>query len=217
MATPGPNSKTKAIEKNEVGPIPSPPVDIGGGVSLDQLTPEQIKARLAVRERDLQYHVAALKHEATTVFDGVVVDGRPLMDRIRERPDLYLGGAAAVGTLVGTLLGLWARARRRPAEPEDHVEFVRARLDLAVDRAAERVARGASVEQAMEASMATVPAVFGDVRRPERLSLKGPNQTAFDVAVQTAIGFGVKAVMDVLVRRYTDSDGTLDALVDATD
>ena len=212
MSTPGPNSKTDA--QTTLGPIPSPPVTVGDDVALDQLTADQIRARLAARERDLKYHVAALKHEATTVFDDVVVDGRPLMDRIREKPRLAVGVTAAAGAFVGMLLGLRARAKRRVTPPEDHVEFVRARLAVALDEAAGRVARGASVEKAMQASMATVPAVFGDVKVPEHHH-RAARQTALDVALQTAIGFGVKTAMDLAVRRYTPSDGTIDAITDA--
>ena len=215
MPTPGPNSKTNTPE-NALGPIPGPPVDVGDDVALDQLTADQIRARLAARERDLQYHVAALKHEASTLFDDVVVDGRPLMDRIREKTALAVGAAAGAGALVGVVLGVAARIRRRPPEPEDHVEFVRARLALALDQAADRVARGASVEEAMEKSMATVPAVFGDVKVPEGHH-RTSKQTALDVAVQTAIGFGVKTAMDLAIRRYTGADGTFDALADAVD
>ncbi len=214
MPTPGPNSKTNALDKT-LGPIPGPPVDVGDDVDLDSLTADQIRARLAARERDLKYHVEALKHEAQTVFDDVNVGGRPLMDRIRQRPVAAVGLAAAAGALVGVLLGLRKRAKRRPARTEDHVEFVRARLDLALDRAAERVARGASVEKAMQASMATVPAVFGDVKAPEAHHTS--HQTALDVALQTAVGFGVKTAMDLAIRRFSDSDGTFDALADAAD
>ena len=212
MPTPGPNSKTQTPGPS-LGPIPSPPVTVGDGVALDQLTADQIRARLAARERDLKYHVAALKHEAATVLDDVVVDGRPLMDRIREKTGLALGVAAAAGAFVGMLFGLRARAKRRVSPPEDHVEFVRARLALALDEAAGRVARGASVEEAMQASMATVPAVFGDVQVPEHH--REARQTALDVALQTAVGFGVKTAMDLAIRRYTNSDGAVDALADA--
>ena len=214
MPNPGPNSKTNT-PGDALGPIPSPPVTIGDDVALEQLTADQIRARLAARERDLKYHVAALKHEAATVLDDVVVDGRPLMDRIREKPLVAFGAAAAAGALIGMLLGLRARAKRRAPVPEDHIEFIRARLAVALDEAAAKVAEGTSVEDAMQSSMKSVPAVFGDSKpfEPHRTA----KQSAFDVALQSALGFGVKAVMDQVIRRYTDSDGTLDALADAAD
>lgn len=214
MSNPGPNSKTNT-PANTLGPIPGPPVNIGDDVALEQLTADQIRARLAARERDLKYHVAALKHEAATVLDDVVVDGRPLMDRIRERPAVALGIAAATGAVVGSLFGLRARAKRRAPVPEDHIEFIRARLATALDEAAAKVARGTSVEDAMQSSMSSVPAVFGDSRAPE--SYHTARQGAFDVAFKSALGFGLKAVVDYLIRRFTDSDGTVDALTDAAD
>lgn len=210
MSTPGPNSKTKALEP-ALGPIPSPPVDIGGHDSLDTLTAEEIRARLAARERDLRYHVQALKHEATAVLDDVNVGGRPVMDWIRQRQPAALGAAASVGALLGIALGLRARARRRPEPIGDHIEFVRARLTVAVDEAARRVARGEPVDEAMERSMKAVPAVFGDAQRPEPAQT---NQTLTNVALTTAVGFGVKTALDYAVRRYTSSDGAVDAVVD---
>ena len=214
MPTPGPNAKTAALEP-ALGAIPGPPAAAGDGVSLDTLTPEEIKARLAARERDLKYHVEALKHEAATVLDDVNVGGRPLMDIIRQRKQIALAAGAGVGALVGIVLGLRARAKRRPPQGEDHVEFVRARLALALDEAAERVARGETVDQAMRRSMKAVPAVFGDSKPPQ--PAHHGKQTLTDVALTTAIGFAVKTVMDLAVRRYTPSDGTFDAIADAAD
>ena len=214
MSTPGPNSKTSALEPS-LGPIPGRPAGLGNDVSLDTLTPDEIRARIQARERDLKYHVEALKHEATTVLDDVNVGGRPLMDIIRQRKPIALAAGAGSGALVGIVLGLRARAKKRPPQDEDHIEFVRARLAVALDEAAERVARGDTVDQAMQRSMKTVPAVFGDSKKPEpSLSSK---QTLLDVALTTAIGFAVKTAMDLAVRRYTDSDETFEALADATD
>ena len=200
--------------------VPDPPA--ADGPPLDTLTAGELQARVDARERDLKYHVEAIKHEVQTAIDDVQakVDevqevGRPITDWVREGPVFALGVTAAAGALVGMLLGLRKRATRRPERTEDHVEFVRARLELALDQAARRVGRGASVEQAMQASMATVPAVFGDVKAPTTHHVG--RQTALDVALQTAVGFGVKTAMDLVIRHFSDSDGTFDALSDAVD
>ncbi len=214
MSNPGPNSKTSALEPN-LGPIPGRPAGLGNDVGLDTLTPDEIRARISARERDLKYHVEALKHEATTVLDDVNVGGRPLMDIIRQRKQIALAAGAGVGALVGMVLGLRARAKKRPPNDEDHIAFVRARLASALDEAAERVARGDTVDEAMRRSMKSMPAVFGDSKKPEP-SHHG-KQTLLDVALTTAIGFGVKTAMDLAVRRYTDSDETFEALADAAD
>lgn len=213
MPKPGPNSKLSALEP-ALGPIPGRPSSLGNDVSLDTLTPDEIKARLAARERDLKYHIQALKHEATTVLDDVNVGGRPVMDIIRQRKQIALAAAASSGALIGLLWGLRARAKRRPEPGEDHIEFVRARLAIAVDEAAERVASGETVDEAMKRSMKTMPAVFGDSKRVRPVNAK---QTLTDVALTTAIGFAVKMVLDQAARRFTDSDGTFDVLADAVD
>ena len=137
------------------------------------------------------------------------------MDIIRQRKQIALAAGAGVGALVGLGLGLRARAKKRPPQGEDHVEFVRARLAVALDEAAERVARGESVDQAMRRSMKAVPAVFGDSKKPERVH--HGKQTLTDVALSTAMGFAVKTVLDLVARRYTPSDGSVDALIDAAD
>ena len=213
MSVPGPTSKTSAIEP-ALGPIPGPPTVLGQGASLDTLTPDEIKARLAARERDLKYHIQALKHEATTVLDDIVVDGQPLIDRIRQRPAAAFGGAAAVGALLGVLLGLRSRSKHRIEPPEAHILFVQARMDAAIDEAAHRVARGESVDAAMQRSMKTMPAVFCDSKPPKPIHGR---QTLTDVAMTTAMGFAVKTALDMLTKRFTDSDETFEALAEAAE
>ncbi len=208
MPTPGPLSPTKALES---GPD-SLPSAIVPDTDLDKLhlSADQVRQRLIARERDIQYHIDALKHEAMTVFDDVNIDGRPLTDRIREKPDVFVAAAAGAGALVGMLFGLRARAKRRP-DPEDEVGFVRARLDVALEDAAHHAAAGADVDDALRRAMRPMPVAYGDSGFPQPSS---SSRQAFDVALQTAIGFGVKAVMDVVIRRYTTHDGVLDALDD---
>ena len=210
MPTPGPLSPTKALES---GPS-SLPSAIVPDTDLDKLhlTADQVRQQLIARERDIQYHLDALKHEALTVFDDVNVDGRPLMDRIRQKPELFVGAAAGAGLLIGSLFGLRARAKRRPASDLE-VGFIRARMHLALEEAAHRVADGEDPEGALRASMKGVPAAYGDSGAGRT---RGDSSTvkAFDVALQTAVGFGVKALLDIGIRRFTGHDGTLDALTD---
>lgn len=212
MPTPGPNSKTSALEP-ALGPIPGAPVALDGA-SLDTLTPDEIKARLAARERDLKYHIQALRHEASTVLDDVEVDGQPLIDRIRQQPAVAFGGAAAVGLLIGALFGLRSRAKRRVDPPEEHILFIKARMAAAIDEAAHRVAGGDSVDEAMKRSMKTMPAVFGDSKPPTTGNSK---QTLTDVALTTAMGFAVKMALDLATKRFTDSDETFEALAEAAE
>ena len=203
------------VRASDTGVIPSPPAAPGDGAALDTLTADEIEARLEATTRDLKYHVQALKHEAATVLDDVNVGGRPAMDIVRGHKEAALAAAAGAGATLGLLWGLWKRSRRRPDPPDEHIEFVRARLAVALDEAAERVARGESVDHAMRRSMRAVPAVFGDSKRPE--PVVHSRQTLLDVALTTAVGFGVKTALDLLARRYTDSDEAFEALADAAD
>lgn len=209
MPTPGPTTPTKELQSGPRSlPMSSSP---GDNVAKVHLTADQIREQLRARERDMQYRIDALKHEALAVLDDVNVGGRPLTDYIRERPLEIAGSALATGALLGLLWGLRARAKRRPQA--DDFAVVRARIDVAIEEAAHRVARGADVEDALREAMPVVPALYA---RTESVPEQAASSTkeAVDVAVKTAIGFGVKAVMDVAIRRFTGHDGTIDALTD---
>lgn len=208
MSTPGPNTPVVRPE-DRPAVVPNPP-DAVGSVDLDSLTADEIRARLDARQRDLQYHIEALKKEAATIADDVNIGGRPLMDRIRERPLVAVAVTAGVGALVGSLFGLRARSKRLRARPEDDIDFVRARLAFALDEAAAHVAAGDDPDHAIRRAMKTMPVVYGDTQVGEPSTAR----QAMDVAVKTAVGFAIKAASDVLIRRYTGHDGTLDALTD---
>ncbi len=213
MPAPGPLTPTKALE---VGPR-SLPSDLAPDDDLSKvhLTADEVRQRLVARERDIQYHLDALKHEALTVFDDVNLGGRPVIDRIRERKGEALAVAAGAGAIVGLLFGLRARAKRRPDEEDASVQFIQARLNVALDQAARRVAHGAHADEAIEGAMEAMPVIYGDGSKIPQA--KGAGRQALEVAVTTAVGFGVKTAMDLLVRRFTPHDETFEALVDAAD
>ncbi|MGB3541812.1 hypothetical protein [Rubrivirga sp.] len=208
---PGPNSKLPA-EKTGPGIIPAPPASTGT-VDLDSLTADEIRARLDARQRDLKYHIEALRHEATTIADDVNVNGRPLMDYIRERPLTIVTVAAGVGALVGSLFGIRARRKRVAARPEDDIDFIRARLAHVLEDAAERVAEGEDPETSIRGSMETMPVIYGD----SSTAPKTPREQAFEVALTTAVGFLVKKGADMMVQRLTPHDSAIDALTDDED
>ncbi|WP_412062963.1 hypothetical protein [Rubrivirga sp. IMCC45206] len=209
MPTPGPNTPTKSLE---TGPRSLPmSASPGDDASKVHLTADEVRAQLQARERDIQYRLDALKHEALAVIDDVNIDGRPLSDYIRQRPLEIVGGTLGGGLLLGLLWGLRKRAKRRPEA--DQLDVVRARLDMAIEEAALRVAGGADTETALMKAMPVVPAMYAK-RNTKTEQASSSTREAIDVAVKTAIGFGVKAAMDMAIRRYTDADGTLDALSD---
>ena len=218
MPEPGPNSKLQSTEPGEValGPIPSPPAPLDG-VDLSALTADEIRARLDARQRDLKYHIAARKHEAATVADDVLIDGRPFMDIVRAQPWRAVGLSAAVGGTVGALLGVWAKRRNRPDEPEDHIDFIRVRLAYALDDAARRVAAGADTDDAIRRSRQTVPVAYGDAGGQGAADDARHSHGVLSVVVKTALGFAAKAAVDAAVRRYTPHEDTFAALGDAAD
>ena len=82
--TPGPNSPlADAVDKS---PMPMPPALDDDGTDLKMLTPEDIRARLVARERDMKFRIEALKREVMTVGEDLTFEGRPLFDVVRGAP-----------------------------------------------------------------------------------------------------------------------------------
>ncbi len=199
-------------------PIPAPPAALSTD-DLSQLSPEDIQARITARERDMKYRLAAIKHEVASLGDDVTFAGRPLLDWIRERKVLAVGVAAGAGALVGILWGVAKRESRRP-DPDDQIDFIRARMTSLLDEAAHKVARGASTEDAMRHAMRSAPIVYTDA--PARDSMpaaqtKSSVRQTIDVAVKSMLGFALKAATDQLTQKLTGHKTIGDAVKAADD
>ena len=200
------------------GPLPSPPVRVPERIDPDHdtrpLPAAELRARLDARQRDIEHHLAALKHEVTTVA-GINVGGRPLPDVAREhavRNALVAGGVAAV---LGLLRGLRRRSKRRDAF-DPNAAFEEARLDAVLDAAAQRVARGDDADDALQRVLRSVPAVYPAPR--ERRRRREVAEAGFGAALlQTVGGFAAKAALDLLTQRLTGHEETFAAVADAAD
>ena len=200
-------------EQPPTPPLPGGVIRLEAGVDLTSMTPEQIQAQIVARERDMKYQIQAIKGELTDLVEDVNVGGRPLSDRIRERPLEALGLAAGAGAALSLTWGLIRRARRRPA-PDDGLDFTRARIATLLDEAAYKVARGTSVEDAMRRTLRTTPAVYMD-RDPRAPVPKTRTQQSLGLVFNTALGFAVKVALDQLTKKITDDDEVFEALGDA--
>lgn len=205
--TPGPATPVEPVTT----PVPNPVPTSGAGLDLESLTPEDIQAQIVARERDMKYQIEAIKNEILTIADDVNINGRPFIDVFRAHPERSLAIAGAIGASVGVLLGVWARRRRRP-EPDDGVEFVRARLSTLLDEAAWKVARGVPTEDAMRHTFKTVPAVYSD-RQP--ISTPHEHTTVGGIVGKAALGFALKTGLDLMTKRLTGHEETFEALSDA--
>lgn len=165
-------------------------------------TSAELRDRLEARGQSISDRIAALQHEVTTVAD-VTVGGQPLPDAIRERALLYAGLSLAGGLLLGLLSGGRARARRRPAVDEK-MEILRLYNTLLIDDAAKRVARGEDPEQAVEKTLRRHPPIV--YHAPPEPTPRSTLSETFDIAVKTAMGFGVKTALDRLAERFTHED-----------
>ena len=205
--TPGPATPVEPIRT----PMPNPVPATGSGLDLDSLTAEDIKAQLVARERDMKYQIAAIKNELAGIADDINIGNRPFSDIVRASPVRALGLAGAMGAAVGILLGIRSRRKRRP-QPDDGVEFIRARLATVLDEAAWKVARGAEPEEALRRTLKTVPAIYSE-RHPVSASPE-TQATVGDMLVKSALGFGLKMGLDMLTKRLTDHEETFEALAD---
>lgn len=204
-------------EKEPVLPLPSPPVELADGVDLASLSAEDLQDRLKARRRDIQFRVDALKHELVQVAEDVNVGGRPLMDRVRERPVAALGFALASGATLGLLWGIGKRARRRPG-PDHAAEIIRFHTARMLESAATRVARGASVDDAIHEEVRRHPVVFVPAdEEPVVKQAASSTRQIVDTALKTAVGIGVKTGLDQLTKRLTGHEETFEAIKDASD
>ncbi len=208
--TPGPATPTK----EPLLALPSAPVDLGDDPDLASLSAEDIRARLNATQRDMKFRIDAIKHEVAHVGDDVNIGGRPLMDRFREKPLAALGLALASGAMLGLLWGLRRRSKRLP-DPDDSADVIRFHVAHMLDSAAHRVARGELADDALASEARKRPVIYvpreDDTRTP---SAPGSSKQAFDVAMKTAVGIGVKTGLDVLTKRFTPHEEVFEALAD---
>lgn len=212
------NQKTGLpAEKEPVFPLASPPVRLGDEVDLATLSAEDLQDRLKARRRDIQFRLSAIQHEIVQVAEDVNLGGRPLMDRVRERPLAALGLALGAGATLGLLWGFGKRARRRPV-PDHAADIIRLHTARMFHSASQRVARGMTVDEALEHEVRDRPVVF--IPADEEPAIKQAVSTTrqmVDTALKTAIGIGVKTGMDHLTKRLTGHEETFEALKDAAD
>ncbi|OZC02684.1 hypothetical protein [Rubricoccus marinus] len=212
--TSGPSPGPAIPTSEELLPLPSAHVELGDGVDLSSLSAEDIRARLNATQRDMKFRIQAIKHEVAHVADDVNIDGRPLSDRFRERPLAALALAIASGATLGLLWGLRRRSKRLPSRDE-RTDVVQYHVAALLDAAALRVARGASADEALQAEVRKRPVVF--VPREDETTLAGQpgaKKQAFDVAMKTAVGIGVKTGLDLLTKRFTNHEEVFEALAD---
>ncbi|NNF56663.1 MAG: hypothetical protein HKN04_00335 [Rhodothermaceae bacterium] len=174
-------------------------------------TSVELKQRLETTGRSIEARMDALHHELTTVAD-ITVAGRPILDHVRERPLYFAGLSLAGGLVMGLLSGTRARAKRRP-EMDEHTEVLRLYTAYLLDEAADRVARGKRTDEAIGRTLKRRPPLISyEPPPPPRRSTLGET---FDVAVKTAMGFGVKMALDRLGQRLTGEEEITEAVKEA--
>ena len=204
-------------EDQPVLALPSPSVPIGEEEPLSELSADELQARLLARRRDIQFRIEAIKQEVVQIGEDVNVGGRPLMDRVRERPWAVLGLAAAGGATLGLLWGLGKRARRMP-DPDLASDVIRVHTAALLESAAKRVSRGASLDDALAEEARRRPVVFVPAdEQPVAKQAASSTRQVVDTALKTAVGIGVKTGLDQLTQRLTGHEEVFNALEDAAE
>ena len=176
-------------------------------------TVDQLRELVEAREQDIRDRLQSLQHELTTVAD-ITVDGKPLPDYIRARPFYHTGLALAGGLVLGLLTGFRARAKRRP-EMDEREEVLRTYAAFLLDDAAYKVAGGEQADPAVRKALSKrPPLVYYEPPPPPKRSSVGET---LDVAVKTALGFGIKFGLDRLAQKYTHEDELFSAVKEAAD
>lgn len=212
--TPGPGSPL-AVDRS---PMAIPPALADDGVDLAMLSPDDIKARIVARERDMKFRIESLKREVVTVGEDIVYDGRPLFDVVRGKPWETAAIVGGAGIFVGVLLGLWARRGNR-VEPDHGLNAIRARIATLVDEAAAKVAKGTSAEDAIRSTTREFPVYTPSAPQTTAgaasAQAKSSVRQAVDLAVKSAVGFAIKAGTDQLTQKLTGKKDTLTAIAEA--
>ena len=177
----------------------------------DSLTADELRQLLEARAHDISGHVRALKHELSTVAD-ITVAGRPLLDHVRQHPLQYVGGSLVGGLVMGLLSGLRARAKQRP-EMDERTEVLRMYTAHLLDEVAARVAKGEETEKAVARTAKRRPPLI--VYEPPGPVPRSTLSETLDIAVKTALGFGVKLALDRMAERLTGETEVVDAIAHA--
>ena len=171
--------------------LPSPAVPVlQPEESLDGLSATELKSRLDARQRDLTFRVRALGQELGLVADDVVIEERPLVDRIRQRPLAAVGLALASGALLGVLWGIRSRSKSRPG-PDFAGDIIRFHTGKVLESAAKRVARGADVDGAIAEEIRRQPVVFVPADEEPVTQAASSTRQLVDTALKTVVGIGV--------------------------
>ncbi|HLA63531.1 MAG TPA: hypothetical protein VK610_03840 [Rhodothermales bacterium] len=203
--------KSKPVPYEPYTPV-SKPTPAEAVRAEEVLTTDEIRERIAARETGIREHLAGLKNELT-VLDDVTVGGKPLLGHVRAHPMRALAYAAAAGAVVGVLSGLLSRMRRDDDGTEEE-QTIRLLTSALLDDAADRVARGASVADGLRrAARNHAPTVY---YAPGPVT-KGPVREAMDLALKSALGFGVKMGMDMLSKHLTGTPEVFTAAEEASD
>lgn len=156
------------------------------------LTRSEIEAQLRQRSEQMMARLDALQGEVTTIGDA-------LKEAVVRSPFVAVGGAIAAGWLVGLMLG-GRRRKRQWTGRKAHRALVEQYVEALVADVRHRVVRGAEAGEAVEKALKDrVPLIVVD--SGERQGRRGLFGEFAIMALQTGLGFGMKAIADYLAAK----------------
>ncbi len=185
--------------------------------TVEKGSPADLQIRLDARADSIRRHLAALRHELTSASSfkaDFEAAGRPALDEVREHPERSLMLSAGAGAAVGALLGLSAWRQKRK-EVRSQAGAARMALASLLGGASGVLAKGKRTDEAIKqfAEKHGPLVVYANAPSPT----KGSIHETLDLAVKTALGFGVKTGMDLLTKKLTGKPEVFQAAKDATE
>lgn len=145
-----------------------------------------LRAALHARETSIKRRIDALQYEAQQVPTEVKT-------RVYRNPLVSVGGSLLGGVVTGLLLG--GIGKRRPSAEDRHRDLIESYVDAVAEDARARVKKGDDVADAIRKVLGkrTPVVIVEGAQIGER---HGVLASTLDLVLKTAVGFGVKILMD---------------------
>lgn len=151
---------------------------------------DELRAALEARGEQISRRVEAIQEEVARVPGEV---GEAIVRNPLVSVAVSLGAGLAVGLLIGGI------GRRKAKLPAAHQALVHDYLDALADEARTLIRRGEDAGSAIRRALGKHTPIVVTMGQPDLQTPSGFMRTAFDMAVKTALGFGVKVALDKLM------------------
>ncbi len=150
----------------------------------------ELRAALDARTEQINRRVEAIQTEVQRVPEEV-------RHALVRNPVVSLGGSLVAGLAVGLLIGGIGKKKR--AIPAAHATLVAEYLDALADDARQAIKKGEDVGRAIRRTIGKYTPLVVVTEPDSHHGAEGVFKTALDMAFKTALGFGVKILIDKVI------------------